>query len=107
MTPVRDGFSRLVGEEIVEMRPRGGFHLWLPSADSLRYIYFWNGQQLLAALLATPPDSIRALLLSVQRSRMEARVDADLQVAGFFQRIAGDDVGLPTPIKEQADGSAD
>ncbi|WBX83744.1 GntR family transcriptional regulator [Sphingosinicella microcystinivorans] len=88
VTPVRDGLCRLVGEEIVEMRPSGGFQLWLPSADSLRDLYFWNGQHLLAALHATPPSSIRALLLSVQRSRIEAAADADLQVAGFFQKIA-------------------
>lgn len=88
VTPVRDGLCRLVGEELVEMRPSGGFQLWLPSADSLRDIYFWNGQHLLAALHATPPASIRALLLSVHRSRIEAAADADLQVAGFFQKIA-------------------
>ncbi len=88
VTPVRDGLCRLVGEEIVEMRPRGGFQLWLPSADSLRDLYFWNGQHLLAALHATPLASIKTLLISIQRSRIEPAIDPVLQVAGFFQKIA-------------------
>lgn len=88
VTPVRDGLCRLVGEEIVEMRPSGGFQLWLPSADSLRDLYFWNGQHLLAALHATPLASIKTLLVSVQRSRVGTATDPDLGVAGFFQKIA-------------------
>lgn len=88
VTPVRDGLCRLVGEELVEMRSRGGFQLWLPSTDSLRDLYFWNGQHLLAALHATPLARIKTLLLSVRRSRIETAADPDLQVAGFFQKIA-------------------
>lgn len=88
VTPVRDGLCRLVGEELVEMRAGGGFQLWLPSTDSLRDLYFWNGQHLLAALHATPLASIKTLLFSVQRSRIETAADPDLQVAGLFQKIA-------------------
>lgn len=88
VTPVRDGLCRLVGEDLVETRARGGFQLCLPSVDSLRDLYFWNGQHLLAALHATPPASVKTLLLSVQKSRLEAILDPDIRVAGFFQKIA-------------------
>lgn len=88
VTPVRDGLCRLVGEEVVEMLPGGGFRLWLPTAGCIRDLYLWNGQHLLAALHATPFIRIGALLETAWRHMNAAENDPDIQVAGLFQALA-------------------
>lgn len=88
VTPVRDGLCRLVGEEVVEMLPGGGFRLWLPTSDILSDLYSWNGQHLLAALHATPFIRIGALLETAWRHRNATGNDPDMQVASLFQALA-------------------
>ncbi|MFD0849719.1 GntR family transcriptional regulator [Sphingosinicella xenopeptidilytica] len=88
VTPVRDGLCRLVGEEVVEMLPSGGFRLWLPTVDSLRDIYFWNGQHLLAALHATSFSAIQTVLVGVWRYAGEPLATPEIAVPRLFQRLA-------------------
>lgn len=88
VTPVRDGLCRLVGEDLVEMLPSGGFRLWLPTVESLRDLYFWNGQHLLAALHATPFTAIKTVLVGVWRDANEPAVAPEIEVSRLFQKLA-------------------
>lgn len=49
-TPVRDALHRLAGERMVDCWPQEGFHVPLPSEPSLRDLYGWHREILLAAL---------------------------------------------------------
>lgn len=50
VTPVREAIHRLIGEDLLESRPDGGFQLVIPDPEQLTHLYRWNGQMLLTAL---------------------------------------------------------
>lgn len=88
VTPVRDCLCRLVGENVVEMLPTGGFRLSMPTADALRDLYHWNAQHLLAALHANPLGGVCPLLASAQLRMKDSREEPGALVATLFQALA-------------------
>lgn len=54
ITPVRDALHVLAGEALVEARTSNGFHLPLATEGTLRDLYAWNAQVLLAAISSWP-----------------------------------------------------
>jgi hypothetical protein len=57
-TPVREAIHRLVGEQIMEADPGGGFRIWQPLPGSLIDLYQWNAHLLLGLLSHMTPSEL-------------------------------------------------
>lgn len=62
-TPVREALDRLVGEELVESRPGGGFHVPAIDEPGLKDVYGWSAQLVVLAVRAWPvhPTPVRLI----------------------------------------------
>lgn len=60
VTPVRDALHLLTGEELVESRPGGGFHLPALDEPALRDRYEWAAQLLMLALRSSADGATRS-----------------------------------------------
>lgn len=78
-TPVREAIHRLVGEQLIEADPAGGFRIWRPTPHSLVQLYTWNAY-LIGAL---------AHLLKEAQLRQSLERFADLGQAGTPFEVAG------------------
>jgi DNA-binding GntR family transcriptional regulator len=68
-TPVREALCRLVGENLVESHPDGGFRIALPDFHGLTSLYIWAGQQLLSALHLSSIAAVRQAMATVREYR--------------------------------------
>ncbi|MCM3420956.1 GntR family transcriptional regulator [Sphingopyxis alaskensis] len=89
VTPVREALYRLVGEDLVEAHPDGGFRLALLDSHGLANLYSWTAQQLLSALHVTSGPAVRAAMKSVGKIQDDhSAIDAAAATGGIFEAIA-------------------
>lgn len=89
VTPVREALYRLVGEQLIEAHPDGGFQLALLDFHGLANLYAWTAQHLLSALHVTSGPSIRAAMKSVSEPRDDySAVDIVVAAGETFDAVA-------------------
>lgn len=89
VTPVREVLYRLVGEELVEAHPDGGFRLTLLDFERLANLYSWTAQQLLSALHITSGSSIREAMIRIKElARSDTAIDVPGVTSEIFEAIA-------------------
>ncbi|MBD3744861.1 MAG: GntR family transcriptional regulator [Sphingopyxis terrae] len=71
VTPVREALYRLVGEDLIESHPDGGFRLTLLDSHGLANLYSWTAQQLLSALHVTSGPAIREAMKSIRERQAD------------------------------------
>lgn len=88
-TPVREAAHRLIGEQLLEPHTEGGIQLAIPDEASLRCLYAWNGQHLLAALRVADPEKLQhsMKLMKARGTPIDDRAAAE-RAASIFQAIA-------------------
>jgi DNA-binding GntR family transcriptional regulator len=88
-TPVREALYRLVGEEVVEAHPDGGFRLILLDFERLANLYSWTAQQLLSALHITSGSSVHEAMIGIKElQRDRGALDVTVVTSETFEAIA-------------------
>lgn len=88
ITPVRDALNRLVGEQLVELQPGGGFAVPRVTRERAVSLYEWHADIIGAILKAEPdPDKLGPVPELLRIGPADARVVAALTV-DLFDRLA-------------------
>lgn len=88
ITPVRDALNRLVGEQLVELQPGGGFAVPSMTRERAVSLYEWHADIIGAILRAEPdPDKLEPVPELLRIGPADARVVAALTV-DLFDRLA-------------------
>lgn len=91
VSPVRDTIHRLVGEQLLELFPGGGFRLPIPTADGLHQLYRWH-DLLIRQAVRTPLGEAQVTGLSaltVEDDSPQHLADITTEVFALFAMAAG------------------
>lgn len=88
-TPVREAIHRLIGEQLVEADPGGGFRIWQPTSTSLVHLYSWNAHLLLGLMSLLTPDQLALRLSRFENaSRPESAIGLVHRLNSIFLSLA-------------------
>jgi hypothetical protein len=88
-TPVREAIHRLVGEQIMEADPGGGFRIWQPAPGHLIQLYQWNAHLLLGLVsLMSPADLVDRIAYFDGLGPPGSKIELVMRQGSIFGSIA-------------------